>query len=196
MKVLKIFNDLLAFVWDKDNHNHANTYLLKGDRNILIDAGFLVPYPVYEVVFTHCHVDHTFYCKEYKKRGAKLMISEEDFIHLERNDNIRQSPLARKFYGEAGKCKADIKLREGDVIKNSNWNLKVISAPGHTPGSIILFDERRKVAFVGDLVIGNKMGHWNHPGGDPIEIRKSYLKLKRLNPSYIFAGHSILLYGI
>lgn len=45
-----------------------------------------------------------------------------------------------------------IPTREGDVFDLGGRCLKVIDAPGHTPGSICLLDEENKILFSGDSV--------------------------------------------
>jgi glyoxylase-like metal-dependent hydrolase (beta-lactamase superfamily II) len=42
----------------------------------------------------------------------------------------------------------DVVLKEGDTI----GNLKVISTPGHTAGSIMLLDKQKGVIFAGDTL--------------------------------------------
>lgn len=43
-------------------------------------------------------------------------------------------------------------LGEGDVLRCGPWALEVIEIPGHTPGSIALFDRRRRLLLPGDTV--------------------------------------------
>lgn len=45
-----------------------------------------------------------------------------------------------------------IPTHEGDVFDLGGRSLKVIEAPGHTPGSICLLDEENKILFSGDTV--------------------------------------------
>ena len=49
---------------------------------------------------------------------------------------------------KAAPVEPDILLKEGDMFEG----LWVVHVPGHTPGSIALFDAQRKVMFVGDAV--------------------------------------------
>ena len=191
MKKFRLLDDLFLFCMDSRNDKPvANTYLLKGDKNILIDAGFLVPEHVEEVVLTHCHFDHSNKCAEYKQRGSKILISEEGGKHLATNDEIMQPDWAKEQHGPSKACKPDTLLKPGDHIKNSNWNLEVISTPGHTPGSITLYDKKRKIAFTGDTWYGGDVfGATRHPGGDKIELLKSLNKLKKLDIVFLCPGH-------
>jgi glyoxylase-like metal-dependent hydrolase (beta-lactamase superfamily II) len=45
----------------------------------------------------------------------------------------------------------DISLNNGDTI-NVLGGLNVISVPGHTPGSIALYEEKRRIMFFGDVI--------------------------------------------
>jgi len=191
MKRVEIMQDLILYTQtEAEKKLRANTYLLLGDKPILVDAGFLIKEDVDEVVLTHCHGDHVKYCPDYKKRGAKIMISEHDAVHLEAYDEVMQPEWAREVFGEVKPCIPDVKLVEGDHIKNSNWNLKVVHVPGHTPGSIALFDENRKIIFTGDTMYGSEtFGSWDHPGGNKMDLTKSILKLKKLNFNMLCSGH-------
>ena len=192
MKKAELLPDLILYTQTpEDKELRANTYLLLGDKPILIDAGFSVKEPVAEVVLTHCHGDHAIFCNEYKKRGAKIMISEADAPHLAACDEVMQPGWAKDIFGPANPVRADVVLNQGDRIKNSNWDLEVISVPGHTPGGIALFDRKKGILFSGDTLFADgKFGSWNHPGGDQLELTKSVLKLKNIKYKMLCSGHS------
>ena len=82
----------------------------------------------------------------------------------------------------------DITLNGGDTI----GNLTVIDAAGHTPGSIFLYDQRRKVLFAGDtlrldgdkVVAGPKQYVW-----DEGKENQSIAKLATLDFEVMLPGH-------
>lgn len=51
--------------------------------------------------------------------------------------------------------KIDIVLKDGDNL-DIQEGLKVIQVPGHTPGSIALYNEKRKIMFFGDVIRNNE----------------------------------------
>ncbi len=84
-------------------------------------------------------------------------------------------------------------LGDGDEIAG----FRVVHAPGHTPGHIILFRDHDRVAIVGDVLNGmNLATAW--PGlhepprfftADPAENRRSIRRLAELEPRVLCFGH-------
>ena len=82
----------------------------------------------------------------------------------------------------------DIILSDGDLI----GDYEVIHTPGHTPGSICLYNPNNKVIFVGDNLNYSK-GKIKGPGSrlipDPEKYKESMRKLGDLNIEVILTGH-------
>lgn len=68
-------------------------------------------------------------------------------------------------------------LREGDTVHLGGFDLEVIVAPAHTPGSICLLDRRRRALFTGDTVLRGTV--WLHVQGstEPRVAVATYQKL-------------------
>ena len=85
------------------------------------------------IILTHCHFDHIAYLPVIQKMtGAKVCIHEADAEGL-RNDNLS---LSMHFGAHSPGIIPDIILQDGDIIEG----YKIIHTPGHTPGSICLYD--------------------------------------------------------
>ena len=85
-------------------------------------------------------------------------------------------------------------LKEGDEVSG----LTVIHVPGHTPGSIALYDRARKVMFSGDTLrfVGGKLeGPSEKFSADLAQARKSVEKLKPLDFDILLGGHGEPLKG-
>ena len=67
---------------------------------------------------------------------------EEFYMSPKEEDNYRNN-------GGKGKI---IPVNDGDVIDLGDRPLKIIDNPGHTPGSIVILDEKYKVLIGGDAV--------------------------------------------
>lgn len=135
-----------------------------------------------QVINTHCHFDHIggngyFY-------NAKILIHEKDASIIETGDPEKSN--AGFFDGKLKPRKVDKKLKEGDVLDNG---LKVIHTPGHTPGSICLYDQKRKILFSGDTLFSDGVGRTDLPGGDPQVLTKSLERLSKLKIEKILPGH-------
>jgi glyoxylase-like metal-dependent hydrolase (beta-lactamase superfamily II) len=84
-------------------------------------------------------------------------------------------------------------LQNGDDVAG----FRVVHAPGHTPGHIILFRDDDRVAIVGDVLTGMNMatawpGLHEPPGffcADAAENRLSIRRLAELEPRLLCFGH-------
>jgi hydroxyacylglutathione hydrolase len=111
---------------------------------------------VSNILLTHCHIDHVGSAHELRGvTNAKVAIHQEDADFLSGN---REIPRPKGVVGGLFKAASlffrfttfqpDITLKQGDTVAE----LRVIHTPGHTPGSISLLDQERKVIFVGDAL--------------------------------------------
>lgn len=194
MKKVKVMENLYLYTQAKGDSFASNTYLLKGKPNILIDAGFKLNEKVGIVVLTHCHFDHSRYAGYFKEKGAKIFSGAKDAKELEKASVVVAPPYAREYFGtDPNPVKVDEKLNKDCIIKNNNFKLKIIEIPGHSPGSIALYDKEKEILFSGDTWYGKAAtGTWNHPGGNYIQLQKSIEKLKKIKPRIICSGHGAI----
>ncbi len=79
----------------------------------------------------------------------------------------------------------DRTLKDKETLDLGDVKLKVIHTPGHTPGSICLYEPRSKSLFSGDTVFPfGSVGRTDLPGGDAKEIIHSIKRLKILYPGH------------
>jgi len=133
------------------------------------------------VINTHGHFDHIGGNGYFL--NAKVAIHELDAPILEKGNE--ELSFCDFFDGRLYPRKVDRKLRDGDEING----LKVIHTPGHSPGSICLYDEKNKILFSGDTIFSNGVGRTDLPGGDEKALKMSLEKLKKLDIKTIFPGH-------
>jgi glyoxylase-like metal-dependent hydrolase (beta-lactamase superfamily II) len=133
------------------------------------------------IVNTHAHFDHIggngFFS------NAKIFIHERDANVLENGD--MEMSNAKFFNGKLRPLKVEKRLRENDVIEG----LKVLHTPGHTPGSICLYDSKEKVLFSGDTIFSDGVGRTDLPGGNEKDLEKSIEKLTSIQIEKILCGH-------
>jgi len=79
--------------------------------------------------------------------------------------------VAYLFGQEAPEYKVDGTLHEGMVLDLGEWKLEVLETPGHSLGSICLYEKTEKVLFSGDTVFpdGN-IGRTDMYGGNTAEL--------------------------
>ena len=87
-------------------------------------------------------------------------------------------------------AKPDKFIDDNFVIEVDSLKLKVLSTPGHTPGSVCFVDEKEKICFSGDTLFANSIGRMDFPGGSAEEMKKSLMKMDKLDGSIIiYPGH-------
>ena len=153
------------------------------------------PKDIKTIVITHHHFDHTGSLDKLKKiTGAKVAISGEDAEYLTDEKSQAGSalmvPLIKllNFIYRIKPVKPDIILEEGDHV----GNYQVIHTPGHTPGSICLYNSINKVIFTGDnlqYVDGKIKGPSSRLIPEPEKYKKSMEKLGELDIEVILTGH-------
>jgi hypothetical protein len=101
------------------------------------------------IVNTHGHVDHIMGNAEMKaKTGAGIIIHEAEAAYLEKiGDFWLEMFAARKS------PPADVVVRDGDELTVGAQRWRVLHTPGHTPGSICLYQPWLGVCLTGIRVI-------------------------------------------
>jgi glyoxylase-like metal-dependent hydrolase (beta-lactamase superfamily II) len=114
------------------------------------------PSAITTIIITHFHTDHVGGVKALKEAapGLKIAIHEADAgyvagtIPLPRYPGLRGFAVGLFSLLRPSVFPPDILLKDGDRI----GGLTSIHLPGHTPGSIGLFDKESKTLFAGDLL--------------------------------------------
>ncbi len=151
--------------------------LLKTQKKSLAD--------IKQVINTHGHFDHIGGNGYFL--NAQIAVHEKDADIVEKGD--AQASVADFFDGKLKPMKVHRKLREGDVIAVGKYSFTVIHTPGHTPGSICLYDRKNRILVSGDTVFSDGVGRTDLPGGDEEQLHESIEKLKGLDVKVILPGH-------
>ena len=188
---------------------NCNVYLVEdGDKLILIDTGLprsdkkilkaieelgRKPTDVSTIVITHFHIDHVGSLKKVKEEtNAKVAVHEADAPYVAgtktppKPKNLMIKALSSVM--KAAPVTPDIVLKEGDKI----GRLTVVYTPGHSEGSISLFDPERKVMFVGDavrFVDGKIQGPSERFTLDQAKGKESIAKISSFDFDVMLSGH-------
>ena len=81
-------------------------------------------------------------------------------------------------------------VQHGDVLTNSNFALETLHTPGHSPGSVCLFERRSGALVTGDIVYRGTI-YAHYPSTDPQALYRSYCQLSQLEGvRSILPGHN------
>lgn len=112
---------------------------------------------------THCHVDHVLGNWYVKNRyGVKLLIHPSDEVVL-RAVKVYAPNYGMHNYHDT---EPDGFLKENELIRFGNQELKILFVPGHAPGHVAFYDEKTRQLVSGDVLFHNSIGRTDLPGGN------------------------------
>lgn len=116
-----------------------------------------------KLINTHCHFDHILGIEKCREAYQIQWEAHQDDAFL-----IDAAPAQGAMFGmKVDQVKhAEVSLKENDMVTVGNMNFKVIHIPGHSPGSICLYNEKEKVVFTGDVLFRGSIGRTDLPKGD------------------------------
>jgi glyoxylase-like metal-dependent hydrolase (beta-lactamase superfamily II) len=175
-----------------------------------------------QVIITHCHIDHFGMIARFKRsQHTKIYLHENEIglikIRFSEVDNF--IPMTDKFLISHGvpeselpppeiqlplnedlsKAAPDVLLKGGEMLSVGEYDLKVINAPGHTPGHIVLYEPKKKFLFSGDTLLPtidtNAAIHVQYIQFPLQQYLNSLLSLKELDINLILPGHEYVFSG-
>ncbi len=138
---------------------------------------------IHLIADSHGHVDHIFDNAPMKRAsGAPLAIHPDDAYRLD----------GRNSYGfEVEPSTAERELREGEQVRIGDLVFDVLHTPGHTEGSVCLYEERHALMLAGDVLFAGSYGRTDLPGGSDEDMVASLARLARSLPDAVrvLPGH-------
>lgn len=198
-------------LWAIDEIGRTIMYVYAGSEKVLLlDTGFglldlpelvnrLCPGKEIVVVNTHAHGDHNggngqFECVHVGRRDAQIsrcdmdaQTREQFFEHFLRHEyRLKDRDLAGWHPRAPRKV---LEMADGDVIDLGDIQLKVLETPGHTQGSICLYDQANGYLFSGDMMLTWQVWGQLKQSAPLKEYGDSLHRLAMLSVSEVFPAH-------
>jgi glyoxylase-like metal-dependent hydrolase (beta-lactamase superfamily II) len=160
------------------------------------------------IIMTHTHLDHIGCLKEIRAQipHAELWIHEDEADPIEKGDergvygmemfrNMCQSQYGLKS-GDF-KFRVDRKLKGGEKLDMGGLSWEVLHIPGHSAGSVALYERSQKVLIPGDVVYADyAIGRFDLHGAQGSLLQKSLLRLAELEVDILLPGHNRVVKGV
>lgn len=201
--------------------SHINIFVIATPHgHLLVDTGLPAMWPwilwrlraegigrntLRGIVLTHNHIDHTGSAAALQSMGLELLAHREEVLYLtgqyempgygkgimgkvlEQLDDTFLSPPAFKNVRS---------LDSGENVMGSHW--QVVHAPGHSPGSLSLWNTQTGALMTGDTLttsFGTPQGPHPVYTADLPRAMASARKLLDMEPRMIYPGHGKVVEG-
>ncbi len=201
---MKLLDNIYVYPWTSYEANNCNTVFIDGELPAIIDPGHLSLLghvskgmandgkdirSVKLIVCTHGHPDHIEAADSFDA-GAMRAIGKEEFGYM--------SDGGRELFMMTG-CEMPRKpfsffLNEG-TLNIGSTAFRVLLTPGHSPGSLCLYLEEKKLLISGDTLFYMGVGRTDLPGGSMRDLAQSIKRLSALDIEYLVPGHGDLVKG-
>lgn len=141
--------------------------------------------PVKFILLTHGHSDHIDAIGNFK---CPIYIHESDYEMLFNVELSLYSNWGQKPSFNPNELNI-IKVKDNDLIPFGKENIKVISTPGHTKGSVCYLYKDK--LYSGDTLFKESMGRTDFPSGSEQQMKKSLVDLIDSIPDNVrvYPGH-------
>ncbi len=119
---------------------------------------------VTHVINTHLHVDHAVGDKFVADKFKVPVLGHKSDETL--GARMQQQAMMFGMREKLDAVSLTSYLEDGDKVKVGEGELDVLHVPGHSPGSIALYDPEGKYVIVGDALFDGSIGRTDLPGGD------------------------------
>ncbi len=157
---------------------------------------------VKRIIMTHTHLDHIGCLHEILKAipHAEIWVHKDEASYLEKGDdsivwgNDMFASMIRSQYNVPQglfKIKVHRKLEGGEILSLGGLSFRVIHIPGHSTGSIGLFNEEHRLFMSGDTIYADgAIGRFDLRSADPALLKKSLQLISDLDVNILLPCHN------
>ena len=202
---MELQKDLYAYLWQDAYENNCNSYVIRGERTLLIDPGHsrhltglfsqmekdgISPDEIHVLIITHAHPDHLEGLEAFLEKPVRIAMSHEEERYL-----LGDGKLLLDMTGQPlPSFRIDFYLGEGE-LRLGTKTFNILHTPGHSPGSLSIYWPERKALFTGDLIFYQGVGRTDFPGGSSRLLRESIERLSGLDTEILLSGHGEVVTG-
>ena len=150
-----------------------------------LDNFGIAPEQIKRIIMTHTHMDHIGCLPELLRAipEAEVWVHDEEASYLERGDDrivfgnsMFESVIRSQYTIPEGffRFKIHRKLSGDEVLDLGGISMRVIHLPGHSAGSIGLFNEEHKLLISGDTIYADgAIGRYDLFSANPSDLKRS-----------------------
>jgi len=154
------------------------------------------------VIMTHTHFDHIGCLPEIREAipEIEVWVHKDEAAYLERGDprivygNSMFESVVRSQYNlpdDFFRISVSRKLEGGEVLSLGGLTFRVIHLPGHSVGSIGLYNDGQRILLSGDTIYADgAIGRYDLVSADPSELKRSLHLVAELGVDVLLPCHN------
>lgn len=186
----------------------CNSYLIRDEKTILVDVGtdhnvdhlLKTIYrehgqiTITNIILTHTHLDHAGGARRLSEiTGAEIFVHPTEGTRISSGDFSVTLTRLFEYSFEPFDWKG---IEEGSLIDTGTGKFKVLHLPGHSEGSIGLWDEKSCSLITGDTVFADGgIGRYDLPSSDFEKLKNSIKRISALEVKNLYPGHGRAVLG-
>jgi glyoxylase-like metal-dependent hydrolase (beta-lactamase superfamily II) len=202
----------VTWIWEPHikPYYRCNIWHIRGrDQDLLIDSGMgvvslrnqvrLVAERPLLAVASHSHFDHIGNHHEFPDRAIHIaeahILVRPDRYNTVADDYVSDEIFTalppgdwRAAHYEVQPAPAQTYLDEGEFIDLGDRSFEVLHLPGHSPGSIALYEKATGILFAGDVIYDGPLAHEAYHT-DMADYVRSMKRVLDLSVSIVHGGH-------